>query len=163
MNDAARQLATRGIYTTAATVELVAGVTYRRLDYWTRTRILRPSISESRGTGHPRYWSAADIVAARVVLLLRDGNGVAGHPGGASYSTAAVDMLRPIVTLIQTAPPAGLADRYVVIVAGSAPTLLTIEEFAGVYRLAEQALRPPFGLRVVPLRPLVADLIPAAA
>ena len=32
----------------------IVGITYRQLDYWARTDLLRPSISEARGSGTQR-------------------------------------------------------------------------------------------------------------
>ncbi len=32
----------------------IVGITYRQLDYWARTDLLRPSISDARGSGTQR-------------------------------------------------------------------------------------------------------------
>lgn len=41
----------------------LAGVTYRQLDYWCRTDLLTPSVSEARGSGSCRRFSLADAYA----------------------------------------------------------------------------------------------------
>lgn len=47
-----------------------AGITYRQLDYWARTAVLTPSLSDSRGSGTQRLYSFRDIVVLRVIKRL---------------------------------------------------------------------------------------------
>ena len=49
---------------------VVAGVTYRNVDYWAREGIVSPSIP-ARGSGSCRRYSFDDVVCLRVVALLR--------------------------------------------------------------------------------------------
>jgi predicted RNase H-like HicB family nuclease/DNA-binding transcriptional MerR regulator len=48
----------------------LAGVTYRQLDYWDKTGLIRPSIQKARGKGSRRLYSFEDIVELRVVSRL---------------------------------------------------------------------------------------------
>lgn len=48
----------------------LAGITWRQLDYWTRTGVLTPSWRGVRGSGGKRRWTDADVYQARVVGLL---------------------------------------------------------------------------------------------
>jgi DNA-binding transcriptional MerR regulator len=48
----------------------VVGITYRQLDYWARTDLLRPSISEARGSGTQRRYSYTDLVRLKVIKRL---------------------------------------------------------------------------------------------
>ena len=48
----------------------VVGITYRQLDYWARTNLLRPSISEARGSGTQRRYSYTDLVRLKVIKRL---------------------------------------------------------------------------------------------
>jgi len=48
----------------------LAGVSYRRLDYWVRQRIVKPS-EPARGSGSSRGWSPLDVVQLRVMAELR--------------------------------------------------------------------------------------------
>jgi DNA-binding transcriptional MerR regulator len=48
------------------------GITYRQLDYWARTRLLRPSLQDASGSGSQRLYSFGDIVQLRVVKRLLD-------------------------------------------------------------------------------------------
>src|SRR3954452_10615487 len=50
----------------------IVGITYRQLDYWARTDLLRPSISEARGSGTQRRYSYRDLLALKVIKRLLD-------------------------------------------------------------------------------------------
>lgn len=53
----------------------IVGITYRQLDYWARTDLLRPSLSDARGSGSQRIYSYTDIVQLKVIKQLLD-NGI---------------------------------------------------------------------------------------
>src|SRR5579875_158161 len=53
----------------------IIGITYRQLDYWARTDLLRPSISDAKGSGSQRIYSYTDIVQLKVIKQLLD-NGI---------------------------------------------------------------------------------------
>src|ERR1700684_628815 len=48
----------------------VVGITYRQLDYWARTDLLRPSISDARGSGTHRIYSYTDLLQLKVIKQL---------------------------------------------------------------------------------------------
>ena len=50
----------------------VVGITYRQLDYWARTDLLRPSISEAKGSGTQRRYSYRDLLELKVIKHLLD-------------------------------------------------------------------------------------------
>jgi DNA-binding transcriptional MerR regulator len=50
----------------------VVGITYRQLDYWARTGLLRPSISPARGSGSQRLYSYQDLLQLKVIKRLLD-------------------------------------------------------------------------------------------
>jgi DNA-binding transcriptional MerR regulator len=50
----------------------IVGITYRQLDYWARTDLLRPSISEARGSGTQRRYSYLDLLQLKVIKRLLD-------------------------------------------------------------------------------------------
>jgi DNA-binding transcriptional MerR regulator len=50
----------------------VVGITYRQLDYWARTNLLVPSISEARGSGSQRRYSYRDLLELKVIKRLLD-------------------------------------------------------------------------------------------
>jgi len=66
----------------------IVGITYRQLDYWARTELLRPSISEAKGSGTQRRYSYQDLLELKVIKRLLD--------AGISLQSArrALDVLR---------------------------------------------------------------------
>jgi DNA-binding transcriptional MerR regulator len=66
----------------------LVGITYRQLDYWARTGLLRPSVAEARGSGTKRRYSYRDVLELKVIKELLD--------AGVSLQSArrAVDCLR---------------------------------------------------------------------
>jgi DNA-binding transcriptional MerR regulator len=48
----------------------IIGITYRQLDYWARTDLLRPSLSDARGSGSQRLYSYTDLVQLKVIKQL---------------------------------------------------------------------------------------------
>lgn len=49
-----------------------AGISYRQLDYWARTRLVEPSVQTAGGSGTQRVYSFRDIVVLKVVKRLLD-------------------------------------------------------------------------------------------
>ena len=50
----------------------IVGITYRQLDYWARTDLLRPSVSDARGSGTQRRYSYGDLLELKVIKRLLD-------------------------------------------------------------------------------------------
>lgn len=50
----------------------LVGITYRQLDYWARTGLIKPSIQSAQGSGTQRRYSFTDIVQLKVVKRLLD-------------------------------------------------------------------------------------------
>ncbi|WP_394281685.1 MerR family transcriptional regulator [Corynebacterium sp.] len=50
----------------------VAGITYRQLDYWARTDLVKPSIRGAQGSGSQRLYSFKDILVLKIVKRLLD-------------------------------------------------------------------------------------------
>lgn len=49
-----------------------AGITYRQLDYWARTGLVRPSVRPAAGSGSQRLYSFRDILVLKIVKRLLD-------------------------------------------------------------------------------------------
>ena len=49
-----------------------AGISYRQLDYWARTRLVEPTVRGARGSGSQRLYSFRDILVLKVVKRLLD-------------------------------------------------------------------------------------------
>lgn len=50
----------------------VVGISYRQLDYWARTDLIRPSLAEARGSGTRRLYSYKDLLELKVIKTLLD-------------------------------------------------------------------------------------------
>ena len=50
----------------------LVGITYRQLDYWARTGLLRPSIADATGSGSQRRYSYSDVLELKVIKRLLD-------------------------------------------------------------------------------------------
>jgi len=66
----------------------LVGISYRQLDYWARTDLVRPSLADARGSGTQRSYSYRDLVRLKVIKNLLD--------AGVKLQTArtAIDYLR---------------------------------------------------------------------
>jgi DNA-binding transcriptional MerR regulator len=66
----------------------LVGISYRQLDYWARTDLIRPSLADAQGSGTQRRYSYRDLVALKVIKSLLD--------AGVSLQTArkAIEYLR---------------------------------------------------------------------
>ena len=53
------------------TAEIV-DITYRQLDYWARTDLVRPSMAEAAGSGSRRLYSYRDLLELKVIKSLLD-------------------------------------------------------------------------------------------
>lgn len=50
----------------------IVGITYRQLDYWARTDLIRPSLADAKGSGSQRRYSYGDLVELKVIKSLLD-------------------------------------------------------------------------------------------
>jgi DNA-binding transcriptional MerR regulator len=50
----------------------VVGITYRQLDYWARTDLIRPSLSDASGSGSRRRYSYNDLLELKAIKKLLD-------------------------------------------------------------------------------------------
>jgi DNA-binding transcriptional MerR regulator len=55
------------------TVCKIVGISYRQLDYWARTDLIRPSLADAAGSGTQRRYSHRDLVELKVIKSLLDG------------------------------------------------------------------------------------------
>ncbi len=58
-------------YSGKKTAEIV-GISYRQLDYWATTDLIKPSLSKAHGSGTRRLYSYTDLVELKVVKTLLD-------------------------------------------------------------------------------------------
>jgi len=53
------------------TAEIV-GITYRQLDYWARTDLVRPTLADAKGSGSRRRYSYRDLLELKAIKRLLD-------------------------------------------------------------------------------------------
>jgi DNA-binding transcriptional MerR regulator len=51
----------------------IVGISYRQLDYWARTDLIRPSLTDASGSGSRRSYSYRDLLELKVIKRLLDG------------------------------------------------------------------------------------------
>ena len=50
----------------------IVGITYRQLDYWARTDLIRPSVADAKGSGSQRRYGYRDLLELKVIKSLLD-------------------------------------------------------------------------------------------
>ena len=50
----------------------IVGITYRQLDYWARTDLVRPSVMDANGSGTQRLYGFRDLLALKVIKQMLD-------------------------------------------------------------------------------------------
>jgi len=50
----------------------IVGITYRQLDYWTRTGLVEPTLQPAKGSGTQRLYSFNDLLQLKVIKSLTD-------------------------------------------------------------------------------------------
>lgn len=50
----------------------IVGISYRQLDYWARTDLVRPSVADATGSGSRRQYSYRDLLELKVVKSMLD-------------------------------------------------------------------------------------------
>ncbi len=96
-------------YSGKKTAEIV-GISYRQLDYWARTDLIRPSLTDAAGSGSRRQYSYRNLLELKVVKNLLD-------------SGIRLEQVREIFTYLQDELGEDIATANLV-VNGSQPTLV---------------------------------------
>ncbi len=117
----------------------IVGITYRQLDYWARTDLVRPSIHDAAGSGTQRRYSYRDLVELKVIKNLLD--------SGVSLQAArrAIEYLRENVG-------ADLASAHLVLQGASSLLAYTGDEIVDLLRHGQGVLN------IVALGPVVEEL-----
>jgi len=53
-------------------VTKIVGISYRQLDYWARTGLVRPSIKDAQGSGSQRLYSFQDLATLKLIKRMLD-------------------------------------------------------------------------------------------
>ncbi|MFZ6002616.1 MAG: MerR family transcriptional regulator [Actinomycetota bacterium] len=102
----------------------IVGITYRQLDYWARTDLIRPSLADAKGSGSRRRYSYRDLIELKLIKTLLD----AGQK--LERVRAAFDFLRDLgddLTSVQLV----IAGDSVVLVRDSGELLDVVNKYQG--------------------------------
>jgi DNA-binding transcriptional MerR regulator len=53
-------------------VTRIVGISYRQLDYWARTGLVRPSVKDAQGSGTQRLYSFQDLATLKLIKRMLD-------------------------------------------------------------------------------------------
>ena len=53
-------------------VTKIVGISYRQLDYWARTGLVRPSVKDAQGSGSQRLYSFQDLELLKLIKRMLD-------------------------------------------------------------------------------------------
>jgi DNA-binding transcriptional MerR regulator len=137
----------------------IVGITYRQLDYWARTDLIRPSLADAKGSGSRRRYSYRDLIELKMIKTLID----AGQR--LDRVRKAFDYLRDIgddLTAVQLV----IAGDSVVLVRDGGELLDVVNRYQGqgvLNFLALDGVVEQVDAAVHELRPTSADVTEAAA
>ena len=117
----------------------IVGITYRQLDYWARTDLVRPSICDAAGSGTQRLYSYTDLVELKVVKRLLDAN-------------ISLQAARKAIEYLREQLGTDLASAHLVLDGGSNVLVQTDDQIIDLLRNGQGVLN------IVPLGPVVSDL-----
>jgi DNA-binding transcriptional MerR regulator len=125
----------------------IVGITYRQLDYWARTELVRPSLSDASGSGSRRLYSYADLLELKVIKNLLDAG-------------IKLESVREVFSFLRSHVTTDIASAHIVISGGSV-LLCDGDELVDVLRRGQGVLNvlPLAGVkeeideRLVNLRP----------
>jgi len=114
----------------------IVGITYRQLDYWARTDLLRPSIADAKGSGSQRRYSYQDVLELKVIKSLLDGG-------------VSLQAVRKVIEYLRTNMGEDLASANLVLDGSSLVLCRTNEEIIDLLRSGQGVLNivPVAGLK----------------
>jgi DNA-binding transcriptional MerR regulator len=84
----------------------LVGISYRQLDYWARTDLIRPSLSDAKGSGSRRRYSYNDLLELKSIKKLLDAG-------------IKLEQVRKVFTYLREHVGADIAAAHIVIDGGS--------------------------------------------
>ena len=66
----------------------IVGITYRQLDYWARTDLIRPALADANGSGSRRRYSYQNLVELKMIKTLLDAGRSSSGSGRRSTTSA---------------------------------------------------------------------------
>ena len=105
----------------------VVGITYRQLDYWARTDLVRPSLVDAAGSGSRRRYSYRDLLELRMIKKLLDAG-------------VRLETVRDVFAYLRTKTEGDITSAHVVI-DGSTVLLCEDDELIDVVRRGQGVLQ----------------------
>jgi DNA-binding transcriptional MerR regulator len=134
----------------------LVGITYRQLDYWARTDLIRPSLADAKGSGSRRRYSYRDLLELKMIKTLLDaGQRLERVRAAFEYLRAQVGDEVTSVTLV-------IAGDSVVLVHEGEDLIDVVNRYQGqgvLNLLALDGVKEQLDARIVELRP---EAVPAA-
>jgi len=129
----------------------VVGITYRRLDYWARTDLVRPTGTDAAGSGSRRRYTYRDLLELRIIKQLLDAG-------------IRLESIRDVFAYLRDHMDADIAAAHLVINSSSV-VLCNGEELIDVLRhgqgvlniLPMDSVRDEVDKNIVLLRPAIDD------
>jgi len=87
----------------------VVGITYRQLDYWARTDLIRPSSCDAKGSGTRRVYNYRNLLELRVIKNLLDAG--SGQSVVLCQGDQLVDVMRGGQGVLNVLPLAGVKEQ----------------------------------------------------
>jgi len=142
-------------YSGHGTAEIV-GITYRQLDYWARTDLVRPSLADARGSGSRRRYSYRDLLELKAIKRLLDAG-------------IKLEVVRSVFTYLRENLGEDITTANLVIQGNKTVLIQTDGELIDLVRKGQGVLNilPLAGVKeevdakIVELRPAVASIAPA--
>ncbi len=128
----------------APQVCVLAGLSYRRVDYWARTGLLEPSLQAAHGCGSRRRYSYRDVVQLKVIRRLLD-------------AQVSLRLIRQAVAFLRTELDEDLASATLVLNGTHSLLVRRESDLLDILRQGQAVLS------VVHLRPLADELDAAIA
>ena len=117
----------------------IVGITYRQLDYWARTNLVRPSVCDANGSGTQRLYSYRDLVELKVIKRLLDAD-------------ISLQAARKAIEYLREQLGADLASAHLVLDGGHTVLVQTGDQIVDLLRNGQGVLN------IVSLGPVVNDL-----
>ncbi len=135
----------------------VVGITYRQLDYWARTDLVRPSLVDAAGRGSRRHYNYRNLLELRMIKSLLDAG-------------IRLESVREVFRYLRENLDADLTSAHLVI-NGSSVVLCQGDELIDVVRRGQGVLnllplaqvKDQVDGRIVDLYPALAENIPGGA
>ena len=105
----------------------IVGISYRQLDYWARTDLVRPSLVDAAGSGSRRRYSYRDLLELRMIKKLLDAG-------------VRLETVRDVFTYLRTKTEGDITSAHVVI-DGSTVLLCEGDELIDVVRRGQGVLQ----------------------